>query len=154
MENPPSTNSSNNAEMPKKPSFLERLRSAMPKVMMDNAPRIVGLLKITGSFFMSQGESKLFKVAGVHFMTANGIMEMFGGKKTEEQKDKLRAEESGKQRSGVLGHISKALQPHKFPIESAATVSSLGSVFWTLAGATGENPSPRPFDCRTHQFSL
>ena len=114
----------------------------MPDVVKNNAPRAVGVLKVLGSSCMVYfSDNKAFKTAGVGFITANAIMASFGGKKTEEQKEKLRAEEEGKNHKGIAGHLSKVVQPHKYPIEAAATISSIGSLFWTIAGATGPNHS-------------
>jgi len=68
-------------------------------------------------------------------------MGTFGKKKTEEEKERLRQEEETKQpesQNPVARHISKVLNPSKYPMESGATIATVASTFWTASGVLGK----------------
>lgn len=119
--------------------ILDRLRAATPDVIRNNAPRVVALLKICGSSSMLLSKNRLFSVAGAGFIAANSIIGIFGTKKSEEQKERLRQEEESKKMpaGGVAEYAFKALHPGKYPLESGATLASASSVLWTAAGVYG-----------------
>lgn len=124
-----------NVVTPPKTGILDRIRQHTPKFILNNAPRIVGLMKFTGAFLMTRGQKGYFAACGYGLMLGNALLFTFGGKKTAEQKEALQAKnEEIKQKGPILGHIAKVLQPQNYPYESAATVYTAGSVFWLLGG--------------------
>lgn len=126
-----------------KPTFLDRLRSATPDIVTNNAPRVVSTLKICGSTAMLFSKNLPFKIAGAGFITANTIIILFGKKKTEEEKENLRQEKNSKahdkQEGKFTNYIYKALHPSKYPIESGSSVATVSSGFWTAAGVLGKD---------------
>lgn len=119
---------------------LDRLRSATPDSIKNNAPRVVAALKIMGSSSMFLSKNKVFSTAGAGFITANSIALLFGSKKSEEQKEHLREQEDSKHmpQSGLSNYVYKFLHPSKYPLESASTVATASSILWTAAGVYGK----------------
>ena len=68
---------------PPKKGWIAKFREHMPKVIMDNAPRIVGVLKFVGSASIAWGKRGYFATSGYGFMAANLMLAIFGGKKSE-----------------------------------------------------------------------
>lgn len=122
--------------------FLDRVRSATPAVITDNAPRVVAALKIMGSTSMLFSKNWAFKIAGAGFITANLIMGTFGKKKSEEEKERLRNEAEKNQKpesdNAIINHLNKVVNPKKYPIESGATIATAASTFWTASGVIGK----------------
>jgi hypothetical protein len=154
MKNPASSQEeAKDAEnTPHKPGWRERLHAKTPKFILDNAPRIVGFLKIVGAFAMTRdfggdkgvsGARKGFFAAGGYgFITANVMLLLFGGRKSTQKKQMMEAVDKRiKQKSPVAAHLSKVLRPHLYPYESAATISSISSVLWTTGGMIDKDRS-------------
>ncbi len=121
--------------------FLDKLRANTPDILTNNAPRVVSALKIMGSTSMLFSKNRAFSLAGAGFITANIIMGLFGGKKTEEQKELLRKEEEEKQpesQNPVIRHLYKVFHPKKYPIESGASIATVASTSWTISGIFGK----------------
>lgn len=121
--------------------FLDRVRSATPAIITDNAPKVVSALKILGCTSMLFSKNKIFSVAGAGAITAHAIPGIFASKKTEEEKERLRQEEEAKQsepQNAVARHLYKFVNPSKYPIESGATLAAASSVLWATSGVVGK----------------
>ncbi len=117
---------------------IDAMRDITPAVMKDNAPRVVAGLKMLGSGSMMFSKNPLFALTGAGFVTGNGIVMLFGGKKTEAEKAKLRAAQAAEDSSpheGVIGHFAQNLRhPEEYPLEAGASVGTLSSAAWMGAG--------------------
>lgn len=131
-----------NQEEEHKHGALDSLRDATPQVMKDNAPRIVAGMKILSSLSMLLSENKMMKLAGAGFSVGNGLAAIYGGKKTEEEKARLR-EEIAKERGdnppdGAGDYIYKLTHPKYYPLESSSGVRTLASASWMASSLGGE----------------
>ncbi|MBN8542733.1 MAG: hypothetical protein J0M34_00530 [Alphaproteobacteria bacterium] len=121
-----------------KPSALDVLRQNTPKILTDNAPRVVAGFKIAGSAAMIATGNWAFRVAGSMFILGNIVMSIFGQKKTDEEREKLQNQEAiaikSPSNNPFLNHMGKVVNPQKYPIESALSIFSVGSIFWALSG--------------------
>ncbi|MFZ4125706.1 MAG: hypothetical protein ACOYJ2_06520 [Rickettsiales bacterium] len=120
------------------PSGLDVLRQNTPKILTDNAPRVVAGFKIAGSAAMIATGNWAFRVAGSMFILGNIVMSIFGQKKTDEEREKLQTQEASATKppsdNPFLNHMGKVVNPQKYPIESALSIFSVGSIFWALSG--------------------
>lgn len=78
---------------------LDTLRANTPAVLTNNAPRVVAVLKILGCSAMCLSKNGCFAVAGAGFIIAHSIMGLFAGKKSEEEKERLRKKEEGRSKT-------------------------------------------------------
>ena len=118
-------------------SLLENFRDSTPDIIKNNAPRVVAGLKILGSVSALFSKNRFFSIAGAGFITAQSIVLMFGRKKTEEEKERLREEESANSdhnQGGLSHYFSKVLNPRKYPLESGMSIGMLASGFWAASG--------------------
>jgi hypothetical protein len=132
-----------NQEIAEKPKFLDRVRSSTPEIVTDNAPRIVSALKMCANISMLFSKNKAFAIAGAGFIAANSISLLFGKKKTEEEKEKIRQEQNfepqDKPKGKISKHIHKVLHPNKYPLESAASIATVFCGFWTASGVLAKD---------------
>jgi hypothetical protein len=120
---------------PQKRSGIQKFRDSMPKALTDNAPRVVGALKVAGPFVVfAKSDNIIFRTAAALFMLAYSVMTIFGGKKTAEEKEKLRKENENLDTKSIGGKLKRVLKPKQYPIETAETISAFGSLFWIAGG--------------------
>ena len=122
--------------------FLDKVRGGSPAILSNEAPRVVAVLKILGCSAMCLSKNGCFAVAGAGFIIAHSIMGLFAGKKSEEEKERLRKKEEAKQsepKTAVGRHLHKVVNPKQYPIESAATIATGSSLLWTAAGIFGKD---------------
>ncbi len=114
--------------------FFTTLRKNTPAVLRDNAPRVVAGLKIASAASMLfDKENPAFQGAGICQGLGYIVIAAFGHKKTEEEKEALRADGDAPD-NGIASIIGKVVQPHKYPIESGMALDTASDVLWTISG--------------------
>ncbi len=125
-----------------KPGFTDRLRAHAPEIVTNNAPRIVAGLKILGCSAMFFSKNRVFSAAGAGFISAFSIIALFGKKKTEEEKEKLRQEAATKDNEKPKGYLAdyfnKLTHPSKYPIEAGTGIAMASSAVWTASSMLGK----------------
>jgi hypothetical protein len=122
-----------------RPDVLDTLRENTPQLMKDNAPRVVAGLKIAGAGTMLLSQNRMYNLAGAGFLAGNGIIAVYGGKKSEEEKARLRDAQARKgEPTGVVSrYTSRLLSPDKYPLESAAALGMITSSVLSASGFVG-----------------
>jgi hypothetical protein len=97
--------------------------------LRDNAPRIVGALRLV-SILMASVAHPLLGLHAVFVLGSEAVLLLFGNRKS------VAKHQKGVQDKPLPGPIGKALQPHKYPIESSAALDVLGEIPHLILGAS------------------
>jgi|GEM_PF-3239421 len=96
--------------------------------LRDNAPRVVGGLRLS-SILMAAAAHPLLGMHALFVLGSESVLLLFGNR---QQVEKHKAENNDTQTPNPL---SKAVQPHKYPLESSAALDVIGEIPHFLLGA-------------------
>lgn len=97
--------------------------------LRDNAPRVVGGLRLV-SILMASVAHPLLGLHALFVLGSEVVLLLFGNR------ERIEGYKTPEGEKPFLGPIGKALQPHKYPIESSAALDVLGEIPHLILGAS------------------
>lgn len=105
------------------------MEGPMVEALRDNAPKAVGGLRLT-SILMASVAHPMLAAHGFFVFASEAVLLLFGSKKSVEKYKGYEDENES------LNPLSKAIRPHKYPLESSSALDIIGEVPHFILGAS------------------